>query len=76
MNVTKVRQQQGWHMDKILSAAIMGVWARNPEEGYVKRLFHGVKHNRSRAQIIGVGEIPLNRKGLLSARSGGDEEIV
>lgn len=43
MNVTKVKQQQGWHMDKILSAAIMGVWARNPEEGYVKRLFHGVK---------------------------------
>ena len=33
-------------------------------------------HNRSRAQIIGVGEIPLNRKGLLSSRNGGDEEIV
>nr|DAF00138.1 MAG TPA: hypothetical protein [Caudoviricetes sp.] len=33
-------------------------------------------HNISRAQIIGVGEIPLNRKGLLSAHNGGDEEIV
>lgn len=33
-------------------------------------------HNKSRAQIIGVGEIPLNRKGLLSSRNGGDEEIV
>ena len=32
--------------------------------------------NRSRAQIIGVGEDPLNRNGLLSARNGGDEEIV
>jgi hypothetical protein len=33
-------------------------------------------HNISRAQIIGVGENPLNRKGLLSTHNGGDEEIV
>jgi translation elongation factor EF-1alpha len=31
MNVTKVKQQQGWYMGKTLSIAIMGVWAQSSE---------------------------------------------
>ena len=31
---------------------------------------------RSRSQIYGEGENPINRKGILSACNDGDEEIV
>ena len=72
MNVTKVKQQQGWYMDKILSIVLMGVWAQRlaPRGARENRV------NRSTAQIYGVGETPLNRKGLLVTRNGDDEEIV
>ena len=63
---------------KNLSICTMGLWVRSSEQECVKRLFHWwLNHNRSRATMSKVvGEIPLNRNGLLSARYGGDEEIV
>ena len=56
----------------------MVAWSQSPEQGCVKRLFQGrIYCNRSRAQITnGVGEIPLNRNGLLLTHNGEDEEIV
>ena len=35
-----------------------------------------IQINRSTAQVNGVGENPLNGKGILLTRNGEDEEIV
>jgi hypothetical protein len=46
----------------------MAVWSQSSEQECVKRLSqYGVEklHNRSTAQANGVGENPLNGKGML-----------
>ena len=57
----------------------MVAWSQSPEEGWVKRLFQlygvelenkgkilNIQHKRSTAQVTnGVGETPLNGKGVL-----------
>lgn len=66
-------------MDKILSICCNAQWTfgrEAPNRGVLNDYSMANNRNRSRAQIIGAGEIPLIQKGLLSARYGGDEEIV
>ena len=63
-------------MDKILTIVQWVFGRKVPNRDMSNDYDLVVNHNISRAQINGVGENPLNRKGLLSARNGGDEEIV
>ena len=60
MNVTKVKQQQGWYMDKILSAVTMGVLGAKPRIGVCQTV--RVKSTR-RSQVYGNWNgVPLTGK--------------
>lgn len=64
-------------MDKILSIVNNGRLGAKSRIGMCQTTMAWCnKHNTSRAQIIGVGENPLNRNGLPLTGNAEGEEIV
>lgn len=66
MNVTKVKQQYGWHMVKSLSALQWMLGSEVPN----RDVSNDYDRNVSTSQANGDG------KGVLLTRNGEDEEIV